>query len=40
VADEASGDLRNRLKEQNILLFSLADLFETGKFSSPIKQHD
>jgi len=32
-ADEASDDLRRRLKEQSIQLFSLADLFEPGKFS-------
>lgn len=35
VADEAPDDLRNRLKEQGILLFTLADLFEAGKFFNP-----
>jgi len=32
-ADEASADLRWRLKEQDIQLFSLTDLFEPEKFS-------
>jgi hypothetical protein len=35
VADEAPGDLRDRLKEQGFLLFNLADLLEPGKISSP-----
>jgi len=32
-ADEASDDLRRRLKEQSTQLFSLADLFAAEKFS-------
>jgi hypothetical protein len=36
VADEAPGDLQNRLKQQGIILFSLADLFNPENFPALI----